>query len=65
MKDNLINSVRVRKIKDRWQLDIRNEGINDKTQSSVTLFKMNWDTKAVVDLLGRLQAARCAGGRKS
>lgn len=51
MKDNLINSVRVRKIKDSLKTDMRNKVLNDKTQSSVTFLKLNWDTEAVADLL--------------
>ena len=39
---------------DNLKTDIRNEGISDGTPSTVTLVKMNWDTEAVVTLLGCL-----------
>lgn len=51
MKDNFINSVRARKIKDSLKTDMRNKGLNDKTQSLVTFLKMNWDAEAVVEWL--------------
>ena len=42
------------KKQDNLKTDIRNEGISDGTPSTVTLVKMNWDTEAVVTLLGCL-----------